>query len=52
MLKHYVKQQAELQAQREQRKLFQEEARSRAQINAGLAASGATYGSIAGGFNW
>lgn len=43
------KQQAELQAQREQRKLFQEEARSRAQINAGLAASGATYGSIAGG---
>lgn len=43
------KQQAELQAQREQRKLFQDELRSRAQVNSALAATGAGFGSIAGG---
>lgn len=43
------KQQAELQAQREQRKLFQDEMRNRAQVNSALAATGASFGSVAGG---
>lgn len=43
------KQQAELQAQREQRKLFQDEMRARASVNSALAAQGSGFGSIAGG---
>lgn len=43
------KQQMELQAQREQRKLFQDSMRNQAQINSQLAAQGAGFGSIAGG---
>lgn len=43
------RQQAELTAQREQRKLFQDEMRARAQANSLLAAAGANFGSVVGG---